>query len=282
LPDSTVNPSDWNQVSEAAASVASRAGPLGEPLIGLVLGSGLRAFADRLTGVTAIACADIPHLPTPTVSGHGARLLFGQLGSAKIACLEGRVHLYQGYSAERVVFGVRLLTELGCKAVLLTNAAGAIARRLHPGAFMLIVDHINLTGHNPLVASSPTFIDMSLAYDSTLCKLAERAARDCGVELERGVYAAVLGPSYETPAEIRGLGALGADAVGMSTALEVIALRAREVKVAALSSITNYAAGLSSEPLTHGEVERTAAQTAQRFGSLLERWIELVSGELSA
>jgi purine-nucleoside phosphorylase len=185
----------------------------------------------------------------------------------------------------RVVFGVRLLAELGCRAVLLTNAAGGIAEHLSPGDLMLIVDHINLMGDNPLVGppdpTGPRFVDLTVAYDRELGACAELAAREHGLELRQGVYAALLGPSYETPSEIRMLRMLGADAVGMSTVPEVIALRQRGVRVAALSCITNLAAGLSPVPLEHAEVERVASQVRARFTRLLARWIELVCEALA-
>jgi purine-nucleoside phosphorylase len=190
--------------------------------------------------------------------------------------MQGRVHAYEGHALSRVVFGVRLLAELGCQVVLLSNAAGGIAERLSPGSLMRIEDHLNLMGDSPLrgpSARGPRFPDMSQAYDLELGQLCERAARDAGVKLERGVYAGLLGPSYETPAEIRMLHTLGADAVGMSTVPEVLALRQRGVRVGAVSCITNLAAGRSATPLDHSEVEATALRVKADFIRLFKGWV---------
>jgi purine-nucleoside phosphorylase len=249
-------------------------------VIGVVLGSGLGGFADALEDAVKIPYSELPHVPDTTVPGHPGNLCLGRVGRATIACLQGRVHAYEGQPMARVVFGVRLLAELGCRAVLLTNAAGGIAEHFAPGDLMLIIDHINLMGDNPLVGppdpTGPRFVDLTVAYDRELGACAERAAREQGLELRQGVYGAMLGPSYETPSEIRMLRMLGADAVGMSTVPEVIALRQRGVRVAALSCITNLAAGLSPVPLEHAEVERVASEVRARFSRLLARWIELV------
>src|SRR5262245_44409520 len=230
------------QLQALAADVASRA--VAEPVVGLVLGSGLGAFGDRLE--QCIPYRDLAGMPTSTVPGHAGNPRLGRIDGVGVACLQGRVHLYEGHDAGTVVFGVRLLAALGCKAVVLTNAAGGIAERLHPGDRMLITDHLNLTGQNPLAgAAGPSgdarFIDMGTAYDPRLADLCRAAASETGAPLEEGVYAGVAGPSYETPAEIRMLRAMGADAVGMSTVLEVIALRQLGVRVAAVSCITNLA-----------------------------------------
>lgn len=250
------------------------------PEIGVVLGSGLGAFADTLADLSTIAYATVPHLPKPKVSGHGGRLCFGSIGAARVACLDGRVHLYEGHAAADVVFGCRLLAALGCRVVLLTNAAGGVRPSLSPGSLMLICDHLNLTGHNPLVGSEGAFVDLSHAYDQELRDAARRAATETGVALHEGVYAGLLGPSYETPAEIRMLATLGADAVGMSTVMEVIALRHAGVRVGALSNITNVAAGLSSATLDHRDVQETARRSRHAFVSLLTRWILLAHHEM--
>jgi purine-nucleoside phosphorylase len=270
-----------SKLSEAASFVQRTLGDSAgtAPRVGLVLGSGLGALADELEGATRIPYAEVPHLPTSSVAGHAGRLCVGQLAGVTVACLQGRVHAYEGHPLARVVFGVRLLAELGCHAVLLSNAAGGIAERLQAGSLMRIDDHLNLLGDNPLrgaCARGPRFPDMSRAYDPELGRLCDQAAAECGVALEQGVYAALLGPSYETPAEIRMLAALGADAVGMSTVPEVIALRQLGVRVGAVSCITNLAAGRSSEPLSHAEVEATAARVRGEFSRLFQRWIALV------
>jgi purine-nucleoside phosphorylase len=269
-----------SKLSEAATLVQARLAPV-EPRLGVVLGSGLGALAEELVGARSIPYADVPHLPTSTVAGHAGRLWLGDLGGVQVACLQGRVHAYEGHPLARVVFGVRLLAELGCSVVLLSNAAGGIADRLAAGSLMRIEDHMNLMGDSPLrgpAARGPRFPDMSQAYDVELAQLCERAAREGQVALERGVYAAVLGPSYETPAEIRMLRALGADAVGMSTVPEVIALRQMGVRVGAVSCITNLAAGRSAQPLSHAEVEATAGRVRGDFVTLFKRWIALAGG----
>ncbi|MEY2929768.1 MAG: Family ership [Pseudomonadota bacterium] len=248
------------------------------PQVGVVLGSGLGAWASQLEQAEPVPYTGIPHMPAPSVAGHTGRLWLGRRGPARVACLEGRVHAYEGHAVERVVFGVRLLATLGCRAVLLTNAAGGIRSDLAPGTLMLITDHLNLTGRNPLVGWNPAgghppFIDLTRAYDPALAEEARSASQNLGQELAEGVYAGLLGPSYETPAEIRMLRTLGADAVGMSTVLETIALRERGVRVGAVSCITNVAAGLSAGTLSHAEVQETAAQARGRFAALLDAWV---------
>jgi purine-nucleoside phosphorylase len=245
------------------------------PTIGVILGSGLGDWAKRLQSAMCLPYGSIPDMPTPSVAGHPGELWLGQLRDVRVACLRGRVHAYEGHPIERVVFGARLLAELGCRAVLLTNAAGGIRADLTPGSLMLITDHINLSGANPLTGwgDHPGFIDMTHAYDPRLLGAAHATARARGVALADGVYAALLGPSYETPAEIRMLRSLGADAVGMSTALEVIALRERGVAVGAVSCITNAAAGLSAAALDHADVQQTAARARDRFEALLDGWV---------
>jgi purine-nucleoside phosphorylase len=268
-------------VKDAAAAVTARLNR--RPAIGIVLGSGLGAFGDALGDVVKIPYADIPHMPCVSVPGHAGNVCVGQVGDATVACLQGRVHLYEGHPPARVVFGVRLLAALGCRAVLLTNAAGGIGAGLSPGDLMLITDHLNLTGQNPLVshdpAGAPQFPDMTHAYDPALSALARRAADAQGLVLKQGVYAGLLGPSYETPAEIRMIRQLGADAVGMSTVSEVIALRQLGVPVAAVSCITNLAAGLGGALLDHADVQRVARETRARFVSLLNGWVDLIQAE---
>jgi purine-nucleoside phosphorylase len=272
--------SEASKLSEAATFVQRAVGGA-PPRLGLVLGSGLGALADELVGLTRVPYASIPHHPTSTVAGHAGNLCLGELGGVRVACMQGRVHAYEGHALSRVVFGVRLLAELGCSAVLLSNAAGGIAEQLQAGDLMLIDDHINLMGDNPLrgpSARGPRFPDMSRAYDVELGALCEQAARAAGVALKRGVYAALLGPSYETPAEIRMLRTLGADAVGMSTVPEVLALRQLGVRVAGVSCITNLAAGRSTEPLSHAEVEATAQRVKVDFISLFQGWVARAGG----
>jgi purine-nucleoside phosphorylase len=273
-----------------AATIASRTSI--RPRVGVVLGSGLGAFGDALE--QTIPYAELPAMPIASVAGHAGNLRLGTVGGVGVACLQGRVHLYEGHDAATVVFGVRLLARLGCRAVVLTNAAGGIAAGLGPGDRMLITDHLNLTGQNPLggplvhaqdLASDPSslrFVDMAGAYDRRLAELAHQAAHETGSVLREGVYAGLVGPSYETPAEIRMLRILGADAVGMSTVLEVIALRQLGVRVAAISCITNLAAGISEMPLHHADVQAVSNRTAAPFVALLARLVALAGKEVGA
>jgi purine-nucleoside phosphorylase len=256
-----------------------------DPLIGVVLGSGLGGFAAGLEGRTAIPYADLPGFPVANVAGHAGELVLGAVGGVPVACLSGRVHLYEGHPLDRVVFGVRLLAALGCRAALITNAAGGIRDGLRAGGLLLLCDHVNLTGANPLVGQNeppfPRFSDMTCAYDARFRELAHQTAAAEAMALEEGVYAGVLGPSYETPAEIRMLKTLGADAVGMSTVLEVIALRHRGVRVGALSVITNLAAGLSGRALDHDEVQAAAEGARGRLERLLSGWIMRIAPEVA-
>jgi purine-nucleoside phosphorylase len=267
------------KLDEAARAVQARAA--GKPLVGVVLGSGLGAWGNGLTGLTKVPYAEIPHMPRSTVVGHAGNLCLGRSGDVPVACLQGRVHLYEGHEPERVVFAVRMLARLGCRAVLLTNAAGGVTEGWAPGDLMLITDHLNLMGKNPLAGPNeadlgPRFPDMTDAYDREFGALGRDAARELGVTLREGVYAGLLGPTYETPAEIRMFRTVGANAVGMSTVPEVIALRHMGVRAAAISCITNLAAGLSPTKLDHSEVEATANATRDRFTALLTGWVAKV------
>lgn len=259
------------RIEEAAAAVHGRATSPAE--VGVVLGSGLGRFADTLRDVVKLPFAEIPHLRSPSVAGHAGSLCFGTVGDTSVSCLQGRVHLYEGHPVEDVVFGCRLLAALGCRVVLLTNAAGGVGEGLRPGTLMLVLDHLNLTGRNPLVGG-PNFVDLTRAYDPEIADAGRAAARESGVSLAEGVYAGLLGPSYETPAEIRMLRAVGAHAVGMSTVVETIALRALGVRVGAMSCITNFAAGLSDVVLDHRDVQATARAAEAAFLAVLIRWVE--------
>ncbi len=259
------------RLREAASAVLSRAEP---PQLGLVLGSGLGHLADSLEDAVRVGYADIPHMPMPSVAGHGGELVLGSLGGVRVACASGRVHLYEGHGAERVVFAARLLATLGARSVVLTNAAGGMGPGLSPGSLMVIDDHLNLTGQSPLVgpnddALGPRFPDMTRAYDAAWADLAFELGRRAGLSIARGVYAGLLGPSYETPAEIRMLEALGASAVGMSTVLETIALRHMGARVLGISCVTNLAAGKGNAALDHAEVAEVAARTRHDFAALV-------------
>lgn len=267
------------RLEEACDAIHSRIDV--QPQVGLVLGSGLGAFADSLDDATSFGFEDIPNMPTPQVSGHAGRVVVGKVEGVPVAVLQGRVHLYEGHEPETAVFGVRVLARLGVFAVLLSNAAGGIRTSFKPGTLMLIRDHINLSGRNPLIGPNddslgPRFPDMTRAYDPRLSALAREAAADIELSLEEGVYVANLGPSYETPAEIRMLRRLGADAVGMSTVPEVIALQHMGVRTAAVSCITNMAAGMTPNVLDHKDVEKTASATREVFVSLFKAWIKRI------
>lgn len=279
-----VEPSASKSIENAASYV--RAKRAQKPLVGLVLGSGLGSFADTLDGRVAIPYAEIPEMPRSAVVGHAGNLVLGRVGNVEVACLQGRVHTYEGHSMDKVVFGARLLAKLGARAVLITNAAGGIRDGMVAGELMLLRDHLNLMGRNPLIgpnvdAWGPRFPDMTEAYSAELRALAKQAAEAAGVPVSEGVYAGLLGPTYETPAEIRMLRTLGADAVGMSTVPEVIALRHQRILVGAMSCITNLAAGISPGELDHSEVEDTARKSRTRFVALLTGWIERVGAFLN-
>ncbi len=241
---------------DALAAVQPTVG--GGPFVGLILGSGLGAFADAVEDAARIPFAAIPHFPPATVEGHAGTLVAGTLEGVRCLVLQGRVHTYEGHAPVAVGFPVRLLVRLGLRALIVTNAAGAVNPAFRPGSLMLIDDHINLLWRNPLIGpvvpGEMRFPDMSEPYDTRLRALAERTALKLGIPLERGVYCAVTGPSYETAAEVRMLRRLGADAVGMSTVPEVIAARAAAVPALGLSLITNLGTGLSPTKLSHDEV----------------------------
>jgi purine-nucleoside phosphorylase len=272
------------EIDRGTAHVLSRLGE--RPLLGLVLGSGLGGFADSLSAPVRIPYAEIDGFPATTVAGHGGELVFGSCGGARVLCLSGRIHLYEGHPPSRVVHGVRLLAALGCRAVILTNAAGSTRADLTPGSLVLLRDHINLTGQNPLVgpdeAPLPRFPDMTHIYDEELRVLAHEAARATSTELVDGVYAGVLGPSYETPAEVAMLAKLGADVVGMSTVHEAIALRHRGVRVGALSLVTNLAAGLSARPLDHVEVQAMGVLAREKVETLMLDWLQRARSALTS
>ncbi len=263
-------------LDEAVAFIRAVDGSV--PTVGVILGSGLGPFVDALEVEHRIPYPTIPHFPTSTVTGHAGALVLGRLGSIPVAVLSGRVHLYEGYSASQVAFPARVLGRLGVGAVVLTNASGGIHPDFRARDIMVIRDQLNLTGRNPLVGPNidglgPRFPDMTSAFDPDLAVLAHRVAADHGLVLREGVYAGVLGPSYETPAEIRMLRTLGADAVGMSTVYEVIALRHMSVPILGLSCITNLAAGLSATPLSHDEVKAEALGMQARLTRLVTAWV---------
>jgi purine-nucleoside phosphorylase len=252
------------------------------PKIAIVLGSGLGAFAEQLESATAIPFVKIPHFPRSTVPGHSGKLVVGLVAKVPVAVMQGRVHAYEGYSSDQVTFPVRVLGRLGVKTLVLTNAAGGINPELHRGQLILIADHINLSGRNPVAGANderlgPRFFDMSEAYSARLRGLAHQAGQGLGMVLEEGVYLSVLGPSFETPAEIRAFRALGADLVGMSTVQETIVARHMGIEVLGISCVTNMAAGIQKEPLSHEEVMETGRAVEAQLAGLLRRVVPLMA-----
>jgi purine-nucleoside phosphorylase len=255
------------------------------PRIGLVLGSGLGGFADSLTDQARVPYSEIPSFPQSTAMGHAGRMVIGNAGSIPVAAMQGRVHLYEGYSAQEITFPIRVFRRMGIRAVILTNAAGGINLSYSQGALVLIRDHINLQGANPLVGPNDDrfgvrFPDMTHAYAQEYRKIAREAAASLNITLQEGVYAALLGPSYETPAEIEYLRRIGADLVGMSTVAEVIAARHMEMKVLAISCVTNMAAGILDQPLSHAEVMETGERVKTTFESLLRAVLPRIANDV--
>ena len=256
------------------------------PTIGLVLGSGLGGFADELSEATRIPYANIPFFPRSTAIGHAGHMVIGKVGAIAVAAMQGRVHLYEGYSPTEVAFPTRVFGRLGIRALILTNAAGGINLEYKQGALVVITDHINLQGQNPLTGPNddrfgPRFPDMTQAYSKPYREIALRAAHRLGKTVYQGVYAGLLGPSYETPAEIRYLRTIGADLVGMSTIPEVIAARHMGIKVLAISCVTNMAAGISDEALSHEDVLATGERVKGDFVALLRAVLPEIAAEVN-
>ena len=256
------------------------------PTIGLVLGSGLGAFADSLTDAVRVPYAEIPSFPQSTAIGHAGQMVVGDAGSIAIAAMQGRVHLYEGYSAQEITFPIRVFGRMGIRAVILTNAAGGIDLSYSQGALVLIHDHINLQGTNPLIGPNddrfgPRFPDMTRAYAKEYREIAREEANKLNIPLHEGVYAALAGPSYETPAEIDYLRRIGADLVGMSTVAEVIVARHMGLKVLAISCVTNMAAGILDQPLSHSEVMETGERVKSTFEALLRAVLPRISADVS-
>jgi len=277
----------FNQVSEAAAFLRAMLGPF-SPHVGVVLGSGMGAVADSLTERIVVPYAEIPHFPRSTVEGHTGRIVAGQLGGTPVVVMQGRVHFYEGYTPAQITFPLRVLGALGIRSVILTNAAGGIAEGYRQGQFVALADHINLMGWNPLVGPNEPrfavrggaglrFFDMTEAYSKRLRALARDAAAEEGFVLDEGVYLAVSGPSFETPAEIRSFRTLGATLVGMSTVPETIVARHMGIEVLGLSCVTNLAAGLGATPLSHEEVFEIGRQVEKQLASLLARLVPRIA-----
>jgi purine-nucleoside phosphorylase len=265
------------EAANAAAELIRSRTPL-RPAVGVVLGSGLGAFADALEAPVSIPYSEIPHFPTSTAIGHKGELMVGRCRGVPVAVMAGRVHHYEGYPLQQVVFPVRVLGRLGVRALVLTNAAGAVNTSFRPGELMIIDDHVNLMGGNPMIgpneeALGERFFDLSEAYDKALREVGERACREAGVTVHHGVYLALTGPSYETPAEIRMLRTLGADAVGMSTVPEVIAARHMGIRVLGISCLTNMAAGVLPQKLDHREVLEVGERVKGKLLEVLARCV---------
>jgi purine-nucleoside phosphorylase len=246
-----------------------------KPRIGLILGSGLGALAEEVQNAVSISYEDIPHFPVSTVEGHDGKLIIGTLEGQEVVIMQGRFHLYEGYELTSVTFPIRVMKKLGVNTIIVTNAAGGVNESFEPGDLMVIQDHINFTCQNPLIGSNDPefgerFPDMSTAYDPSLQKLAHKVAEEQGQKLRQGIYMGFLGPTYETPAEIRMTRKLGGDAVGMSTVPEVIVARHAGIRVLGISCISNMAAGILPQPLTHTEVYETANRVKAVFSSLIK------------
>ena len=270
----------YDQVTEAAEFLRGRLAGLA-PRVGLVLGSGLGAVADAVTNPVFVPYAEIPHFPQSTVEGHSGRIVAGLLGGVPVVVMQGRVHSYEGYTPQQVTFPMRVLGNLGVRAVVLTNAAGGIQQGYHVGQLVVLADHINHMGWNPLTGPNEPrfaqrkgaglrFFDMTEAYSKPLRALAQQTAAEQGFTLDEGVYLATPGPSFETPAEIRAFRALGATLVGMSTVPETIVARHMGIDVLGISCVTNLAAGLGATHLSHEEVSETGKQVERRLAGLLE------------
>jgi purine-nucleoside phosphorylase len=273
-------PGEFERAGLAAEFVHSQTAL--RPKIALVLGSGLGAFADEFDAATKIPYAKIPYFPPSTAIGHAGKLIIGKVGAVPVAGMQGRVHLYEGYSAKEVAFPIRVFARMGVQAVILTNAAGGIKREFVQGRLLVISDHINLQGVNPLAGPNDErfglrFHDMTAAYDRKFREMAIGEGNRMGIGMQEGVYAALLGPSYETPAEIRYLRTIGADLVGMSTVLEVIAARHSGIRVLGISCVTNAAAGILDQPLNHVEVLETAGRVKGQFIGLLKAVIPKIA-----
>jgi purine-nucleoside phosphorylase len=269
-------------VADAACTVRERLGDRPAPLLALVLGSGLGGVVDSFDGAARVAYAEIPHFPEASVRGHGGELVAGEVDGAQLLAFAGRFHLYEGYTADAVVFPVRLAHALGARTLIVSNAAGGIRRTFRPGDLMVIRDQINLMWRSPLTGEQrpdePRFPEMVDAYDPSLAELMLAAAREGAVPVVEGVYAGVPGPSYETPAEIRMLERLGADAVAMSIIPEVIAARSLGMRVGGISCITNPAAGVTAQRLDHSDVVRAAGSMAAGVREIVRGVVQSLRG----
>jgi purine-nucleoside phosphorylase len=267
--------SEWEKIQKCREFITDKLALETQPAAGLILGSGLGAFADTLTDARHVDYGDIPHFSASTVAGHAGRLVYGRKNGLDLLVMQGRVHYYEGHTLADVVRPIRVLGALKTPKVIITNAAGSVRPDVKPGQIICIRDHLNLLGDNPLVGPNDDrlgtrFPDMSAAYDPELRQTAKAVAESQGWPMREGVYACMIGPSYETPAEIAMIGRLGGDLVGMSTVPEVIAARHMGIRILGLSCVTNMAAGLSAGPLSHAEVAETAERVKKQFLALLD------------
>ena len=274
---------DFTRSQRAAKYILSKSRL--RPKIAIVLGSGLGAFADDLASPTRVAYEKIPGFPKPTVEGHAGQLVIGKVEEIPIAAMQGRVHFYEGYSVNEVVYPMRVLRQMGIQAAILTNAAGAINLSFTQGALVVIRDHLSLNGTNPLIGPNddhfgPRFPDMSQAYCPKYREITIAEGTKLGIDVKEGVYASLTGPSFETPAEIRYLRTMGADMVGMSTVPEVIVARHMGIRVLGISCVTNMAAGIRDQPLSHAEVMETGARVRTQFVALLRNVIPRIAENL--
>ena len=278
------NSDEVTQVEFAAKFISSQS-PI-KPLVAIVLGSGLGGFADELTDAIRISYGEIPHFARSTAIGHAGQLVLGNIGAWPVVIMQGRTHLYEGYPVQSVVFPMRVFARMGVHAAVLTNAAGGINLEYGQGRLVLIKDHINFQGQNPLVGTEdprfgPRFIDMTEAYSKRYRQIALESGKRLGMDLAEGVYLALLGPSYETPAEIRFFRTIGADLVGMSTVPEVIAARQMGINVLAVSCVTNMAAGTTDAPIHHEEVLEIGRRIAGQFTALLRDVVPLIAQDVA-
>lgn len=269
----TPNPHDAAAARDAASAIRSRLGSDRAPLAAIILGSGLGGLVNRLDNARRVAFSEIPGFPSATVAGHAGALLSGTLVGKAVLALAGRFHMYEGHGAALAAFPTRVLYALGARTLIVSNAAGGVRRTLHPGDLMLIRDHVNFMFRNPLIGpvdhGKVRFPDMSAPYDDKLGALARDVAREAGIPLAEGVYCGLLGPTYETPSEVRLLALIGADAVGMSTVPEVIMAHSLGMRVLGISCVTNLACGLSTTPITHDDVIETTKHVAASFERLI-------------
>jgi purine-nucleoside phosphorylase len=282
-PSTALQADEYTRAGEAADFIREKT--QAQPKIALVLGSGLGGFADELEQATVIPYSSIPHFPTTGAEGHAGNLVIGNVSGIPVAAMQGRIHYYEGHSLLRVTFPVRVFARLGIQAVVLTNAAGGVNLKFKQGCLVVLKDHINLQGGNPLAGPNderfgPRFFDMSDAYAKNYREMAMEEGRRQGIDMFEGVYAALSGPSYETPAEIRYLRTIGADTVGMSTVPEVIVARHSGMKVLAISCVTNMAAGILEQPITHAEVLETGERVRGQFVAMLKSLLPRMAATL--